>query len=211
LKTRTLPALACAGALAVPASAHASSISVPGTCFQSGQPVAVAGSGFTPNGSVTIDGDASGSGAPDATGAFTTQVTAPAVGTIAPRATTINAHDAANPANGGTATFQVVKDVFVSNVPITGRPSQITTWRFAGFQPGQPIYGHFRLKGTTRRTYRFGVARDACGTLVVRAPRVPLRKVLAGTWTLQLDQSRTYSAATPHRSFRFRIYRTSKP
>jgi|SRR5919201_1659763 hypothetical protein len=211
LKTATLLALASAGALAAPAPAQASSISVQGACVVSGRPVTVAGSGFTPNDSVTISGGAAGTAATNAAGTFTTQITAPDVTTIAPKMVTIDAREAANPANLGTATFPVVKDVFVSNVPISGRPSQQTTWRFAGFQPGKAIYGHFRLKGRTRRNYRFGPARGACGTLVVRARRVPVRKVLAGTWTLQLDQSRSYSPKTPHRSFRFRIYRTFKP
>lgn len=208
MTTRILVALAAAGAVTAPASAQAASIAVQAPCVVSAQPVTVAGSGFTPNTLITLDGDASGSATADANGVFSAAVPAPAVTTIAPKTVTVDASDPANPANTATVSFPVVKGVYVSNVPINGRPSEKTTWRFAGFQPGEPVYGHFRLNGKTQRNYRFGTAKGACGTLVVKAARVPLRKVLAGKWTLQLDQSPRYASASPHRTFRFRIYRS---
>jgi hypothetical protein len=208
LTTRILVAVAAAGAVTAPASAQAASIAVQAPCVVSAEPVTVAGSGFTPNTLITLDGDASGSATADANGVFSAAVPAPAVTTIAPKTVTLDASDPANPANSATVSFPVVKGVYVSNVPINGRPSEKTTWRFAGFQPGEPVYGHFRLNGKTQRNYRFGTAKGACGTLVVKAARVPLRKVLAGKWTLQLDQSPRYASASPHRTFRFQIYRS---
>jgi hypothetical protein len=208
LTTRILVAVAAAGAVTAPASAQAASIAVQAPCVVSAEPVTVAGSGFTPNTLITLDGDASGSATADANGVFSAAVPAPAVTTIAPKTVTLDASDPANPANTATVSFPVVKGVYVSNVPINGRPSEKTTWRFAGFQPGEPVYGHFRLNGKTQRNYRFGTAKGACGTLVVKAARVPLRKVLAGKWTLQLDQSPRYASASPHRTFRFQIYRS---
>jgi hypothetical protein len=210
LRTRIVIAVATAGAVAAPASAEAASIAVQAPCIVSDQPVTVVGSGFTPNTLITLDGDASGSATSDANGAFSAPIPAPAVTTIAPKTVTVNASDPANPANTATVSFQVVKGAYVSNVPINGRPAEKTTWRFAGFQSGAPVYGHFRLNGTTRRNYRFGTAKGPCGTLVVQAPRVPVRKVLAGKWTLQLDQRPTYASASPHRTFRFQIYRTNQ-
>jgi hypothetical protein len=209
LRTRILVALATVGAAAAPASAQAASIAVQAPCVVADQPVTVTGSGFTPNTVISLSGDASGSATSDAAGAFTTPLTAPGVTTIAPKTVTVNASDPANPANAATVSFEAVKGVFVSNVPINGRPTQKTTWRFAGFQSGGPVYGHFRLNGRTLRNYRFGIAGGACGTLVVRAARVPVRKLLAGQWTLQLDQSPRYASASPHRTFRFRIYRSA--
>jgi hypothetical protein len=209
LRTRILLALATAGALAAPASAQAASIAVQAPCFVSGQPVPVAGSGFTPNTPITLNGDASGSATSDPGGAFSAPLIAPAVTTIAPKTVTVNASDPANPANAATVSFPVVKGVYVSNVPINGRPAEKTTWRFAGFQSGGPVYGHFRLNGRTERNYRFGTAQGACGTLVAHAARVPVRNLLAGMWTLQLDQSPHYAGASPHRTFRFRIYRSA--
>jgi hypothetical protein len=210
LRTRILVALASAGAVAAPATAQAASIAVQAPCVVSDQPVTVTGSGFTPNTVITLSGDASGSATSDAGGAFSTPLTAPAVTTIAPKTFTVNASDPANTANAATVSFQAVRGAYVSNVPINGRPAEKTTWRFAGFQSGGPVYGHFRLNGRTLRNYRFGIAKGACGTLVVRAARVPVRKLLAGTWTLQLDQSPRYASASPHRTFRFRIYRISR-
>ena len=60
--------------------------------------------------------------------------------------------------------------------------------------------------GTPR--LRFGTATGPCGTAVVRARRVPVRKLRAGIWTLVLDQSAHYNKANPHRSVRFQIFKT---
>jgi hypothetical protein len=210
LRTRILVGVVAAGAVSAPASAQAASIAVQAPCVVSDQPVTVTGSGFTPNTVIALSGAVSGSATSDAGGAFSVPLTAPAVTTIAPKTLTVNASDPANPANTATVSFQAVKGAYVSNVPINGRPTEKTTWRFAGFQAGAPVYGHFRLNGRTLRNYRFGIAKGACGTLVVRAARVPVRKLLAGQWTLQLDQSPRYASASPHRTFRFRIYRSSR-
>jgi len=170
-------------------------------------PIAVAGSGFTPNAPVTINGDAFGSATADATGSFVTQVTAPSITQVAPKTITLNAVDGLNPANRGTATIPVVRDLLFSNAPLTGRPSSTTTWRFAGFLPGKPVYGHFRFAGKTQRNYRFGKATGPCGTLVTKAPRLPARS-RPGSWSLQLDQNRTYSRSTKlKRVVRFNITR----
>jgi hypothetical protein len=205
-----LVAVTTAGAFTAPASAQAASIAVQAPCVVSDQPVTVVGAGFTPNTVIALDGDASGSATSDAAGAFSAPLPAPAVTTIAPKTVTVNASDPANPANTATVSFQVVKGVYLSNVPINGRPGEKTTWRFGGFQSDGPVYGHFRLNGRTLRNYRFGTAKGPCGTLVVRAARVPVRKLLAGKWTLQVDQKPLYASASPHRTFRFRIYRTTQ-
>lgn len=183
-----------AGALAVPAGAQAATLAVQQSCAVSSLPIIVSGSGFTPNAPVTINGDAFGSATADATGSFLAQVPAPSVGQIAPKTVTLDATDGLNPANVGTATIPVVRDLFLSNAPLNGKPSSTTTWRFAGFIPGKPIYGHFRYHGKTQRNYRFGTAAGTCGTLVTKARRLPTRSH-PGKWTLQLDQHKTYSKA----------------
>jgi hypothetical protein len=61
------------------------------------------------------------------------------------------------------------------------------------------------------KNYRFGRATGPCGTLTVRARRVPVStsRLRTGTWRLQLDNRRTYRrTATPRRVVRFRIFRT---
>ncbi len=208
MKFRLAAGLAATAALAAPAAADAASIGAQGTCFVSGQPVPIAGAGFTPGAFASLGGDAFGSGQADGAGNLAAPVSAPTVSTIAPRTITITATDSANPANTAATQFPVVRDLLVSNAPVSGRPRQRTTWRFAGFAPGRPIYGHFRFDGRTRRNYRFGVAVAPCGTLVVRAPRVPVRSLRSGRWILQVDQHRTYRRSGPRRVFRFQLFRT---
>lgn len=200
--------LAVTAALAAPAAADAASIGAQGTCFVSGQPVPIAGSGFTPGGFTSLSGDAFGNAQADAAGNFSAPVSAPIVSTIAPRTVTVTATDGSNRANTAATQFPVVRDVLVSNAPVSGRPRQRTTWRFAGFAPGRPIYGHFRFKGRTQRNYRFGVAVAPCGTLVVRAARVPVQTLRSGRWVLQVDQHRTYRRSGARRVFRFQLFRT---
>ena len=195
-------------ALLVPASARAAELTVAGTCYASGQPVTLSGSAFTPGAEVGIGGGVTGAAQADATGMFTTAVTAPPVAELGPRTVTVTAVDRANAANVGTVALKVVREAFGSNRPIAGRPRDITTWRFAGFEPGRPIYAHFLLDGRLRGNYRFGVARGECGTLSVRAPRIPgVRTLGPGRWTLKLDQRMTYRRATPGSTVTFRIVR----
>jgi hypothetical protein len=188
--------------------ARAADLAADGGCYASGQPVAVTGTAFTPGTPVTISGAATVAAQADALGAFSTQITAPAITGLGPRTVRLTAVDAVNPANRATLALRVVREAFGSNVPIAGRPRATTTWRFAGFEPGRPIYGHFVLGGRSRGDHRFGVATGACGSLSVRAPRIPgVRKLRAGRWTLKLDQHMTYRATTPGSTVTFRIRR----
>ena len=64
------------------------------------------------------------------------------------------------------------------------------------------------LGGRERGSYRFGVARGVCGTLRVRAPRIPgVERVAAGRWTLKLDQRRSFRRSGPGAITTFRISR----
>jgi hypothetical protein len=121
---------------------------------------------------------------------------------------TVTAVDGANPTNTATLRLRVVREAYGSNRPVAGRPHELTTWRFAGFAPAQPIYAHFLLDGRSRGDYRFGVAQGDCGTLTARAPRIPgVRGLGPGRWTLKLDQRMTYHEATPGSEVSFRIVR----
>jgi hypothetical protein len=210
MKLRFAAAVAVAGALAAPAAAHASGIAVQGACFVTGGPVSITGFGFTPGAPVSIGGGAFGSTVADASGNIAATVSAPVVSTVAPRTISISATDGANPANVAGATFPVIRRIFNTNAPLNGRPRQKTTWRFAGFPPGTAIYGHYRFHGRTMKNYRFGKPTGPCGTLSVRARRMPLpsSRIRRGTWTLQLDQRRHYRRSGARRVIRFRIIRT---
>jgi hypothetical protein len=208
--TRMVRAAPLAGALVLllVQSAAAASLSVEGTCFASGQQVVVTGTTFTPLAAVTIGGDVAATAHADAAGTFRVPIAAPAVAGLGPRTMTVTAADGANPANTATLRLDVVHAAFGSNLPIAGRPHDTTTWRFAGFAPGSPIYVHFLLGGRARGDYRFGVARGACGTLTARAPRIPgVRTLQPGRWTLKLDQRKAYRESTPGSDATFRIVR----
>jgi hypothetical protein len=195
-------------ALIAPATAAAADLTAPSSCFAARQAVTITGTAFTPGAAVAIAGDVTGAAQADATGTFTTQITAPAVSELGPRTLTVTAVDRINPANTATLQLKVVREAFGSNLPLAGRPTETTTWRFAGFAAGRPIYAHFVLGGRSRGDYRFGVASGDCGTLTVRAPRIPgVRNLRPGRWTLKLDQSKSYRAGTPGGMWRFRIVR----
>jgi len=200
--------LAAALALALVPSAGAASLTVEGTCFASGQQVPVTGTTFTPLAAVTIGGAVAATAQANAAGTFEVPVVAPSVPGLGPRTVTLTAVDGANAANTATLALNVVRAAFGSNLPIAGRPHDTTTWRFAGFAPGRPIYAHFLLGGRSRGDYRFGIARGVCGTLTARAPRIPgVRALRPGRWTLKLDQRPAYHESTPGSQATFRIVR----
>jgi hypothetical protein len=210
MKVRLAAAVAAASALAAPAAAEASAIAVHGACFVTGAPVSITGLGFTPGAPVSIGGEAFGSTVADASGNIAATVSAPSVGTIAPRTISITATDGANPANVAGARFPVIARTFNTNAPLNGRPREKTTWRFAGFPAGTAIYGHYRHHGRTIKNYRFGKPAGPCGTLTVGARRMPIpsSRIRRRTWTLQLDQRRRYRRSGARRVIRFRIVRT---
>ena len=194
--------------LVAPPAAHAAALTVNGTCFASGQRVPLAGTAFSPAGTVAIGGGVTGAAQVNTAGEFATTVTAPAVTELGPRIVPVTAVDQANPANTATTQIKVVRQAFGSNLPVAGRPNEITTWRFAGFVAGKPIYAHFLLDGRVRGDHRFGVARGDCGTLTARAARIPgVAALQPGRWTIRLDQRMTYRAGTPGSEARFRIFR----
>jgi hypothetical protein len=210
MKVSFAAALAVSVLLSAPALAGAATIGpAPGTtCFVSGRPVPLAGAQWTPGATVAITGGASGAGTADAAGNVSTSVTAPFVRSIAPRTVTVTA---TAPGLSATTQFPVIRDVVLTNAPVSGAPRQRTTWRFAGFPTGRTIYGHYRVRGRTVVNYRFGRAAGPCGTLTVRARRVPVStsRLRTGTWRLQLDTSPRYRrTTTPRRVVRFRVFRT---
>ncbi|MEA2323248.1 MAG: hypothetical protein QOD81_3098 [Solirubrobacteraceae bacterium] len=197
-----------AAPLGAPGVAAAADLTATGTCFAEGQPVAVSGTAFTPGAPVDISGAASGVAQTNAMGAFTTEITAPGVTGMGPKRARLRFVDRTNPANTSVLAFKVVHEAFGSNRPVAGAPRAKTTWRFAGFARGQPIYGHFVLDGRSRGDYRFGVARGDCGTLRVRARRIPgVADPRPGSWQLKLDQRMTYRADAPGSVVNFRIHR----
>jgi hypothetical protein len=197
-------AVVIAGPAASPPDAVASGLTITnGACFAAGQPVALSGTGFTAGAPVTLGGATSATVTADLAGVFATSFAAPRASSgPRPRAVAVTASDGANPLNAAPpARFGVVRAGLDGNYAraLNGPPAQRTTWRFAGFTPGRAVYAHLRSGSRLRGTHRFGVARGDCGTLVVRARRVPFDGVVPGRWRLQIDQRRRWSPRTAPR------------
>src|SRR3954447_25746726 len=136
---------AVAALLLLPAGADAADLTIRGACFASGQRLVLSGTSFSPGAPVAIAGDVTGAAQADAAGTFTTAIVAPLVAELGPRVVTVTAVDRVNQTNTSTLRMKVVREAFGSNRPVAGRPQEVTTWRFAGFAPGRPIYAHFLL------------------------------------------------------------------
>jgi hypothetical protein len=205
------PAVAVALGLSLlaPPDSPAARLVVPGQCYYTKEAegrrgrVTVVGSDFSPlQPALVVVQDARTAARriqADSRGAFFATFLVPRLSgrSIGPRTFTVVGIDI-NPQNRvQPASFDVAARPLASNVPVDGRPKAAATWQFAGFEPNSWIYGHFRFRGTTQRNYRFGRASgDTCGSLSVRAPRIPVRVAHRGRWRLQIDGRPTYRRKT---------------
>jgi hypothetical protein len=201
-------ALAAMAGLAAQASAATISTTIPCVAnlgFGGALTLPIAGSGFTPNGSVTIrtatpadptPRDLTTVRADGAGNIATTRVDPPTLrtATTVKQAFSLVAIDAANPSNAATTTFTQVRFGFDAK-PSTGRPTRRVTYTARGYLPGRPVYAHFRFGGITRRDVRIGVAAAPCGIISKRMRLLPT-KTRFGTWTVYMDQVPTYSKKT---------------
>jgi len=215
-RTPTLP-LAAAGLLVLPAAAHAGIVATDLPCYVERQPGTAVLTGFTPNVDVAIEGDQiSAAGVTDAAGALTLPFAAPRRKTSSPGSdrVVLTARERTGPAPRPPVrvAFRVTSLSFATTGG-TRSPKAVRTWTFSGFQPGKPIYGHFRHKGRTRANHRFGIATAPCGELRRRAPAFPVRGPVApGTWRVQVDQRRFYSrSASPRLATAIRIFTRVAP
>jgi hypothetical protein len=214
LVPRRLLAASCAATIAasagVAAEASAATISSTLPCvanlgFGGALTLPLAGSGFTPNASVTVRTATASDPAPrdlttlraDGAGNVAlTRVDPPVLhsASTVKQAFTLLAIDNANPANSASTTFTQVRFGFDAK-PSTGRPTRTVTYTARGYLPGQPVYAHFRFGGITRRDVRIGVAKAPCG-IVSRRMRLLPTKTRFGTWTVYMDQVPKYSNKT---------------
>lgn len=164
----------------------------------------LAGSGFTPNALVALRTTTSGAPVPrdlmsvraDGVGNIAARVDPPALSSDRTFAQgfTLLAIDTVNPANTATTTVRQVRFGFNAN-PSTGRPARRVLYTARGFLPGRAVWAHFRFGGVTRRHVRLGVASSPCGVVSRRMRLLPTRPRF-GTWTIYMDQSRTFSRRT---------------
>jgi hypothetical protein len=198
--TRSLAVAAALLAVALPASASAAELSVSPQkrCYSAGESVNLLGSGFSPT---TDPNDASdhvrisrgstdlGSLRTDAAGAFN------GVLTLAQdrgrRTKTYTATDLVTP--GLSASLQItVSAVRVKLTPGNGAPGRLMKISANGFTTGKTLWAHVR-RGKTKRNFKIGRLKGACGDLVVRKRLLP-RNAAVGVHTVQFDTFRKYKA-----------------
>jgi len=204
----TIAAAALGAWLALPAGAQAAQIQAAVGCAKANDEVTLSGSGFSPDTIVDITGNEGADFVTtDAAGNFSDKILMPPHSGLSARKLELVATDSHNKAITARTELSVVEDFFITNFPVAGWPSQRVRWRFAGFVPGRPIYGHYRRRRRTIRNYRFGVAAGPCGTLTRRARRLPVRS-LPGRWLAQFDQAPAFNRFTkPRRTYGFTVYR----
>jgi hypothetical protein len=200
-------AVIVAGSGVVAAQASAASISVAQACVVNanpavGTPMTVAGSGFSPGDSISLDttsGGAFGSATADVSGAFSVSMPAPTLASFNPAsaAFTLVATDETDGVTTATTTINVA-NLAVSTNPAEAKPSKKVTWSFSGFISGADIYAHYLHGKKVTATTKFGKAQGPCGVLKVRAKFYP-GKTKYDSYKVQVDDSRRYSAKSlPH-------------
>jgi hypothetical protein len=195
---RRSPLVACALALALSAPANAARVRLAPGCYQSGERGALSGAGFSPNAAWTAKLGRTqrlGSGRTDARGAIHARFTAPAYhGTAGTRQLTLTIGDGTHRAR----TILRMTPLAASFSPQTGDPATMRVrWRVLGLAPRHGVYVHYVAPdGKVRRTLRIGTAEGECGILKTGPIALFPFRYTYGRWTLQVDASPAYSAAT---------------
>ena len=203
-------AYALAAVFGAPASASAADVTVNQECYAENGSIRVDGSGYSPNSiaTLTLDGTTS-SADTDATGTFSTVLTAPVTSLEHPGAAryTLSTRDVDSGAE--TSTTIMVAKVGVDAFPLTAKPHARITWFFGGLPSQKAIYGHWRFGGKTRANHRMGQPQGPCGVLKVRARQIEARKIRFGKWTVQFDHNRGYDKlAKPRVKVTINVFRT---
>ncbi len=198
MRPRNAAALAVSAVLAAVPSTASAAESPPAAldtsypCYSSGESVLLSGSGFTPQGDVTLSASGQQLTTIDADldGGFTVRVQAPDAlfGTVHLRFT---ATDRATPTLTDHATVRIA-DTDVVVTPEVGGPSDLRRIRGWGFFGAEAVYAHVKRHGAPRaRNIRLGSPRGACGTLNIQR-RLFRNEPRPGAYTLQFDTLRRY-------------------
>lgn len=198
-------ALAAAAALALPAAAHAAPTIKPDLpCYYPGQPMALTGTGFTPNVDVSLMMQLAGAHgnnlvAPkdplrtDGAGGLLGRFAAPdlASDNDMRETVTLTASDAAGPA---TTRF-LLTNIGVRVGPWLnghGDPRASTTFKIIGWEPYRKVYAHYFLKGKRVKTVAVGSVTGPCGDLTKKMRQFPFRPVPAGSYTIRFTGTRSF-------------------
>ena len=178
-------------------------------CYTVGQPVAITGIGFAPTRTfqLTLDGIDLGTSTTNVLGGFTATIRPGGLG--ANRVQEIEGLTATDGTSTSKATITVTRKtggrvIVTGGTTVTTLRAQFQVWGFAfvgGMPPASattstklPVYVHYvSPRKTLRRTVAVGNTGGQCGYLRSTARRLFPFVPSAGSWTLQLDTSRSYS------------------
>jgi hypothetical protein len=196
--TRSLAVAAGMAMLVLPSAASAAEMTVSPQkrCYSSGESVNLLGSGFTPNGTVTVTrgGTAFDPLHSDANGVFNGLLTLRLDRGRESR--TYTATD--DTTQSLTASTQIlVSAARVGLKPANGAPGRIMTITARGFTTGPVLWGHVRHKGSGRNL-KIGRLSGACGGLEARKRLLP-RNAALGVYRIQFDTFRRYKSSRPVR------------
>ena len=203
--------VAAAVVLAAPAAAQAATLTTDRPCYTEGAPMGIGGTGWAPGSQWSVSTDQLfASGTANDVGEFHTgDERAPIVATtnIKPKTfTLVGEQDGTEVAR---TTFRVV-NFLVRPKSTSGKPTGRTSWSFAGFLPGKPIFVHVK-RG--RKVYhdKAGAGDRRCGTLKTRLrrlPAVPPRKIAYGKYKIFVDNRRRFSTGGLQYRATITIYRS---
>lgn len=196
MRIRTAAALALStAATAGPAQAAAAQWAMVETsypCYASGESVLVTGTGFTPNGQVTVSvsGQELTTLGADSDGAFSLRMQAPAA-LFGVSRLRLTATDRTRPSLSDDAAVRIA-DMDVVVVPEIGGRRPLWRIRAWGFFDTAAVYAHVKRRGAARaRNIRLATPRGSCGLVDVRHRLFP-RAARFGSYALQFDSLRRY-------------------
>jgi hypothetical protein len=203
----SLGALTILASGALAAQASAADLAVTAGCYviagKNAPPMSFTGSGFTPGDRVLIasdEGTVDTSAKADPQGRIAGRADAPTPFLSTPGAKKIGLTAQDQTPDGKTIAARTTVNVTelgwqhgsTKRQPGLGALTEKTNWSFSGFQPGEPIFGHYLYKGKQVALARFGLARPPCGTLKVRARLYPATPHHS-SFSIQYDDRRAYS------------------
>jgi hypothetical protein len=207
LRLLTVSALALLGPAAAVAAAQPD-IEPLAPCYVAAQPnqtqpVSIHGHGFSPYApvDVLVDGQpqtpAPGTASPqaDANGDVTGTVPAPYVA-LGVKPFTLQLVDTKTDASASASSFVTL--LSVQQVPAEARTGSRVRFRGRGFTSPGAVYAHWLYKGVSYKSVRLARPTGACGSFSRKVRQFPFRaRPKVGTWIIQFDQQRRYSAAAP--------------
>jgi len=206
----TFAIAAAAGATAGPAAGATLLLDQP--CYLEGATVVAGGQGWDAGKTVEIKDNAGSRFYQSATtnpmGAFLTNFRAPILPTIKPTVQSFvaAASEIGNAALTAQAAFSVTNQRV--DAKLTGDPRQKVRFSISGFPPNKTVYGHWVFQRRVRTTVAMGKVPAPCGIVSRRVRRIPAR-LRSGTWRIQFDTRRRYSArTTPRQILKLTVFRT---